>query len=198
MYIKKKVYYVGRSTTIYGRIWRRKIYNVYEGVKYIDVRVLWLTPDKVLCPKKTGVNMTFSMFKLLLQNSEKIQRVLQGEDSEDVKYHIGRNVYLSARREKTLIDLRRWQSQRSSALSTTRNGEVDYLDDEHDEEATLVPTTKGLSFTPDAWEKLVALREYVEENISGFRETVPCCETHHNQLDHLECGECNPNSYFKY
>ncbi len=158
---------------------RYLVVHKYKGMTYISLRQFkWYVGSTKLYATEKGITLTVDNWldlKMAFEDISKELSRLNGTEKVDYRQHIGKNVFVSVTTGWNFVDIRKWWM----------------LDGEK-----LQPKRKGISLTPDEWQKVTQLAETLHKVVPELAYAIPCGmrEDHQNQQGMLACAHCNPNS----
>lgn len=126
-------------------------------------------------PTKKGISLKLHQVKTLNNGMESIQESLK--KNEDLKWHLGMNVYASVQKDNPCVDIRQYWKRPQ-------------LDES-------VPTKKGLCFRPQEFDIFLKHWEEIIKAMPELEKFVACYDPsdHFNQLGMLSCQACNPDGW---
>ncbi|XP_069109811.1 uncharacterized protein [Argopecten irradians] len=153
--------------------------NMFRGETLIHIRTYGKREDGTTFPTKKGIALNPTRWKRLVDRcsgtiDDTIEKVKKGE-LVDIKLHLGGNLYVSINSGYGCVNIRRWYMPK-------------------DEDGGLVPTRQGIALNFEQWDKLKDCMLLLPDFIGDELDDVRLCEdTHHNQMEMIECFDCNPS-----
>lgn len=139
---------------------------MWQNEPRLDLRQLEIgqTNNK---PTKMGISLKLHQVKTLNNGMESIQESLK--KNEDLKWHLGMNVYASVQKDNPCVDIRQYWKRPQ-------------LDES-------VPTKKGLCFRPQEFDIFLKHWEEIIKAMPELEKFVACYDQsdHFNQLGMLSC-----------
>lgn len=147
----------------------------FNGKTQIHIRE-YAHGNNGLYPTRKGIALGLDQWKQIdeLYYSEIIECI---DKKEDYKQHLEANVYVTIQKGFQCVNIRKW-----------------FLPPD---EATIVPTRKGIALTFQQWNNLKGAIDLVGQILKDQLAEIEFCD-HQNQMGFFTCMKCNPNDFMNY